>query len=286
MDRRSSALDLGIPLTLIGEAVFARCLSAIKEERVAASQGAHRARRRSSTATSKAFVEDVRAGALRLEDRLATRRATCCMRAAAKEHRLEPQLRRHRAACGAAAASSARRFLGKIKEAFDKNPELANLLLDPFFRDKVDQRARTRWRRVVAAAVANGMPVPGLRDRARLLRRLPRRRACRRTCCRPSATTSARTPTSASTSRAASSSTPTGPAAAARPRRRRTPSRRTIHEVGSAILVNGPSPSFVRSFRFLSLSLSVSGEPHGEPAQRSRNRCPPLRPPERRAPRR
>jgi 6-phosphogluconate dehydrogenase len=50
-------------------------------------------------------------------------------------------------------------FLGKIKEAFDKNPELSNLLLDPFFQDKVD-KAQAGWRRVIAAAAMNGVPAP------------------------------------------------------------------------------------------------------------------------------
>ncbi len=50
-------------------------------------------------------------------------------------------------------------FLGKIKEAFDKNPKLSNLLLDPFFREKVDA-AQASWRRVVSAAVLNGIPAP------------------------------------------------------------------------------------------------------------------------------
>lgn len=50
-------------------------------------------------------------------------------------------------------------FLGKIKEAFDKNPKLTNLLLDPFFKDKVE-KAQANWRKVVSEAVLNGIPVP------------------------------------------------------------------------------------------------------------------------------
>ena len=52
-------------------------------------------------------------------------------------------------------------FLGKIKEAFDNNPDLTNLLLDPFFKEKVEQ-AQAGWRRVCATALANGIPVPAL----------------------------------------------------------------------------------------------------------------------------
>ena len=50
-------------------------------------------------------------------------------------------------------------FLGKIKEAYDNNPGLTNLLLDPFFKEKVE-KAQDSWRRVVAAALTNGIPVP------------------------------------------------------------------------------------------------------------------------------
>jgi 6-phosphogluconate dehydrogenase len=50
-------------------------------------------------------------------------------------------------------------FLGKIKEAFDNNPELNNLVLDPYFKDKLED-AQESWRRVVATAVSNGIPVP------------------------------------------------------------------------------------------------------------------------------
>ena len=111
-------------------------------------------------------------------------------------------------------------FLGKIKEAFDRNAKLVNLLVDPFFAGEIG-RAQSGWRRVI------GRPRPAASRSRRWRARWPTTTAtapagCRRTCSRPSATTSARTPTSASTSRAASSSTPTGPAAAAPPRARRT----------------------------------------------------------------
>ena len=52
-------------------------------------------------------------------------------------------------------------FLGKIKEAFKNNPSITNLLLDPFFKDKVD-KAQTGWRNVVSAAITNGIPVPAI----------------------------------------------------------------------------------------------------------------------------
>ena len=105
------------------------------------------------------------------------------------------------------------RFLGKIKEAFDKNPQLTNLLLDDFFSKTLNDY-QASWRRAHRQ-----------RDSSTAFRRRrspPRSRSstatapsgCPRTCSRRSAITSAPTPTSASTSRAASSSTPTGPAAA------------------------------------------------------------------------
>ena len=111
------------------------------------------------------------------------------------------------------------RFLGKIKEAFDKNPELENLLLDSFFSQRSEQVSgivaqgagpRRRVRRAHA----------GVLHRAGVLTTAIAPRGCPPTCCRRSATTSARTPMSASTSRAASSSTPTGRATEAgfRPR--------------------------------------------------------------------
>ena len=132
------------------------------------------------------------------------------------------------------------RFLGKIKEAFDKNPQLSNLLLDEFFKHDAE-----RLPGVVAAGV-----VEGDRIRACRLRRFPRRcrsstaiapSVCRRTCCRRSAITSARTPTSASTNRAGSSSTRTGRAAAAEYRRALTTcngSESRVTEAG-----RGPAPT-------------------------------------------
>ena len=104
-------------------------------------------------------------------------------------------------------------FLGKIKEAFDRNPELTNLLLDPYFKKQIEA-AQAAWRRVVAKAVQKGIPVPAMSSA------LPSSTAtaanrCPRICSRRSAIISARTPTSAWTSRAASTSTRTGPATAA-----------------------------------------------------------------------
>jgi 6-phosphogluconate dehydrogenase len=150
------ALELGIPLTLIGEAVFSRCLSAIKEERVAASKVLSGPKPRFE-GDKKAFVEDVRK-ALYASKIVSYAQGYTLMRAAAKERGWNLNYGgvalMWRGGCIIRSA-----FLGKIKEAFDKDSGLSNLLLDPFFRDKV-LASQDAWRRVVAAAAMNGVPVP------------------------------------------------------------------------------------------------------------------------------
>ncbi|PZX20149.1 6-phosphogluconate dehydrogenase [Breznakibacter xylanolyticus] len=152
------ALDLGIPLTLIGEAVFARCLSAIKDERVAASKVL------SGPAVAfagdkKQFIDDLKQ-ALYASKIISYAQGYELMRAAAAEYGW--QLNYGGIALmwrGGCIIRSA--FLGKIKEAFDKQPNLNNLLLDPFFNEKVTQ-AQAGWRRVIAAATLNGIPAPAM----------------------------------------------------------------------------------------------------------------------------
>ncbi|MBD3308524.1 decarboxylating NADP(+)-dependent phosphogluconate dehydrogenase [candidate division KSB3 bacterium] len=151
-----AALDEGIPLTLIGEAVFARCLSALKEERVAASKVL-------SGPTPKfegdrqAFIEDIR-HALYASKIVSYAQGYTLLRAAAQTYGWDLNYGgialMWRGGCIIRSV-----FLGKIKEAFDKNPELTNLLLDPFFKEKVEA-AQASWRRVTAAALSNGIPVP------------------------------------------------------------------------------------------------------------------------------
>ena len=154
----TAALDEGVPLTLITEAVFARSLSAMKDERVAAS--------RELTGPTPAFTGD-RAAFLRdLRDALYAAKIVsyaqgyALMHAAARTYGW--QLNNGGIALmwrGGCIIRSA--FLGKIKEAFDRRPDLTNLLLDPFFKEKV-LTAQAGWRRVVAAAVTNGIPVPSM----------------------------------------------------------------------------------------------------------------------------
>jgi len=150
------ALNLGIPLTLIGESVFARCLSALKEERVEASKVL------SGPVPSYAgeramFVNDIKR-ALYASKIVSYAQGYTLMREAAKEYGW--QLNYGNIALlwrGGCIIRSA--FLSKIKEAFDNNPGLPNLLLDPFFREKVEG-AQEGWRKVVATALVNGIPVP------------------------------------------------------------------------------------------------------------------------------
>ena len=150
------ALELGVPLTLIGEAVFSRCLSAIKEERVAASKLLTGPTPRLE-GDNQAFVEDVR-HALYASKMVSYAQGYTLMRAAAEERGWHLNYGgvalMWRGGCIIRSA-----FLGKIKEAFDRNPGLTNLLLDPFFRERVIA-SQDAWRRVVATAAKNGVPVP------------------------------------------------------------------------------------------------------------------------------
>ena len=154
-----SSLEMGIPLTLIGEAVFSRFLSAIKDERVTASKVLSGPADTAYTGDSQAFVSDLQQALLAAKI-VSYAQGYMLMRAAAKEYGWNLNnggiALMWRGGCIIRSI-----FLGKIKEAFDKNPELDNLLLDPYFADKV-QAAQRAWRRVVAAAVAMGVPVPAL----------------------------------------------------------------------------------------------------------------------------
>ncbi len=153
-----AALDLGIPLTLIGEAVFSRCLSAIKEERVKASKVLH-GPVASFKGNKQAFIDDLKE-ALYASKIVSYAQGYALMRAAAEEYKWDLNYGgialMWRGGCIIRSI-----FLGKIKEAFDKNPHITNLLLDPFFREKVEQ-AQNGWRNVVATAALNGIPVPAL----------------------------------------------------------------------------------------------------------------------------
>ena len=153
-----AALDEGISLTLIGEAVFARCLSAIKEERVAASRVISGPKPKFE-GDRKAFLEDIKQ-ALYAAKIISYAQGYALMRAAAKTYGWNLNYGgialMWRGGCIIRSA-----FLGKIKEAYDNNPELSNLLLDPFFKGKVEA-AQGGWRRVAASAIMNGIPAPAI----------------------------------------------------------------------------------------------------------------------------
>jgi 6-phosphogluconate dehydrogenase len=153
-----SALDLGIPLTLIGEAVFARCLSAQKDERVIASK-LLTGPKPLFNGDKKAFIEDIRQ-ALFASKIVSYAQGYALMHEAAKEYGWKLNnggiALMWRGGCIIRSV-----FLGKIKEAFDKNPSLTNLLLDPYFKEKITT-AQAGWRRTIGAAIINGIPVPAL----------------------------------------------------------------------------------------------------------------------------
>ena len=153
-----AALDEGIPLTLIGEAVFARCLSARKEERVRAS-AVLPGEVQEFTGEKDEFVLAVR-DALYASKIISYAQGYALMRSAAKtcgwNLAYGDIALMWRGGCIIRSV-----FLGEIKKAFDKNPELENLLLDDYFRERIE-RALPGWRRVCAQAALCGIPVPAM----------------------------------------------------------------------------------------------------------------------------
>ena len=153
-----AALDEGVPLTLIGEAVFSRCLSAMKEERVAASKVLSGPEIKFE-GDREQFIKDIK-DALYAAKIVSYAQGYTLMRAAAKTYGWNLNYGgialMWRGGCIIRSV-----FLGKIKEAYDSNPELSNLLLDPYFKGIIE-KAQTGWRRVCATALANGIPVPAM----------------------------------------------------------------------------------------------------------------------------
>ncbi len=153
-----TALDTGQPLTLVTEAVFARCLSALKDERLAASKvlaGPNKV----YDSDKKLFTDHLRQ-ALYASKIVSYAQGYQLMRAAAAEFGWNLNYGgialMWRGGCIIRSV-----FLGKIKDAFNKNPELNNLLLDPFFKNAVEE-AQDAWRHVVTAAVNIGIPMPAM----------------------------------------------------------------------------------------------------------------------------
>ena len=155
-----SACDLGVPLTLIGEAVFARCLSAQKDERVAASKVLKGPSARPSGSTQK-FNDRAIEQALYASKIISYAQGFALMDAMGRESNWE--INKGGVALmwrGGCIIRSA--FLGKIKEAFDRDPKLTNLLLDPYFRGEIDRcqawLATGRRRR----GYRHGIPAPAM----------------------------------------------------------------------------------------------------------------------------
>jgi len=151
-----SSQDLGIPITLIAEAVYARCISALKDDRVAAARKL-KGPRPAIKGDAKRLVEDIRR-ALYASKIISYAQGYLLMRAAAREYNWNLNYGgialMWRGGCIIRSV-----FLGKIKEAFDRKPDLTNLLLDPFFRQAIKDCQRS-WRKVVSLAARKGIPVP------------------------------------------------------------------------------------------------------------------------------
>ena len=151
-----SSLELGVPVTLIGEAVYARCLSAMKDERVAASKVLS-GPPRGTPPDRETFIEDVRR-ALYCSKLISYAQGYMLLREAAREYGWNLNLGGI-ALLWREGCIIRSRFLSKIKEAFDKNPQLTNLLLDDFFRQTLINY-QPSWRRVVQRAAEFGVPTP------------------------------------------------------------------------------------------------------------------------------
>ena len=154
-----AALDAGQPLTLIAEAVFARSLSALKDERLAAAETLPGPKRRPFAGRRDAFLRDLEQ-ALYASKIVSYAQGYQLLRAADREAGW--QLNHGGIALmwrGGCIIRSA--FLGKIKQAFDRRPDLVNLLLDPFFARAL-RKAQGGWRRTLVAAVKLGLPAPAL----------------------------------------------------------------------------------------------------------------------------
>ena len=153
-----ASLDAGAPLTMIGEAVYARMLSAMKDERVAASK-VLKGPQPEFKGDKQQFIADL-GQALYAAKIVSYAQGYVLMRMAAKDFGWHLNYGgialMWRGGCIIRSV-----FLGKIKEAFDQNPNLSNLLLDPFFKEKIES-SQNAWRRVIATAVTNGIWVPAL----------------------------------------------------------------------------------------------------------------------------
>jgi len=152
-----SALDLGQPVTLIGESVFARCLSALKDERVKASKVLNGPSAAKKVEDKTAFIEQVRC-ALYCSKMISYAQGYMLLRAAEKDQGWHLNLGgvalMWRGGCIIRSA-----FLGNIKAAYDKDPALSNLLLDEFFSGALN-KYEENWRKAIIHAIEIGVPTP------------------------------------------------------------------------------------------------------------------------------
>jgi 6-phosphogluconate dehydrogenase len=152
----NSSQELGIPVTLIAEAVYSRCISALKDDRAAAAKKL-KGPKPAIKGDPTRFIDDIRQ-ALYASKIVSYAQGYMLMRAAAQEYQWNLNYGgialMWRGGCIIRS-----RFLGKIKEAFDNKPKLTNLLLDKFFRQAIKDCQRS-WRNVVAVAAKKGIPTP------------------------------------------------------------------------------------------------------------------------------
>jgi len=153
-----SALDQGTPLTLIGESVFSRCLSAIKEERIEASK-AYPHKPATFSGDKAAFIESIKK-ALYASKIMSYAQGYALMASAAKEFGWKLNYGgialMWRGGCIIRSV-----FLSKIKEAYENNPELKNLLMDEYFEEVIKERVDA-WREVCAYGIKEGIPLPAM----------------------------------------------------------------------------------------------------------------------------
>ena len=153
-----AALDEGVPLTLISEAVFARCLSAMKDERVAAA-GEFPREKTPFIGDRAEFLEKIRK-ALLASKIISYAQGYTLLRAAAETYGWKLNYGGiallWRAGCIIRSV-----FLGRIKDAFDRDPGLTNLILDPYFKNLMKELLPA-WREVAAAAIMHGIPIPSM----------------------------------------------------------------------------------------------------------------------------
>ena len=151
-----NSAELGIPITLIGEAVYARCISAMKEERVAASKKLRGPKPTIRNDRTK-FIEDIKS-ALYASKIISYAQGFMLLRAAANEFGWKLKYGEI-ALMWRGGCIIRSQFLGKIKEAFEKRKRLPNLLLDPHFKREI-RKCQRGWRNVVATAAKKGIPAP------------------------------------------------------------------------------------------------------------------------------